>query len=74
MLSQEAQYANVFKDIHSEYLISLGKFCDNGCTDILDKKIHVVKGNNLVLSGNRNQMDGLRDTPLTSPVLPPSTI
>ena len=65
----------MFKDIHSEYLISLGKFYDNGCTYILDKKqIHVVKGTHLVSSGNRNQTDDLWYTPLTSPVLPPSTI
>ena len=57
----------MFKDIHSEYLISLGQLCDNVCTVIIDTKlIHVVKFTHLVLSGKRKQMDGLWEITLTS--------
>ena len=59
----------MFKDLHISYRISLGQLCDDGCNTILDKKrINVVKGNPLVLSGKINQMGGFWDIPLTAPV------
>ena len=40
----------------------MGKFCDDDCQVLLDKKIlYVVKENFLVLQGDRNQYDGLWD-------------
>ena len=75
VLSKKAQYSHMFKYIHSEYLKYLGYLCDDGYTDILDRRlIHVVKGTHLVLSGKRNQMDVMWDIPLTFPVLSPSTV
>ena len=69
VLSKTELDANLFKDIHSAYLISLGKVCDNGCADIIDKKlIHVVKVNHLVFSFKINQIDELWYIPLTFPV------
>ena len=63
--------ANVFKYIHSKSITSLGTLCDDGCTAINDKKwVRVVKGTHLVLSVNINQMDRLKNIPLT--VLVPS--
>ena len=74
MKPKKARDAHVFKYFHIASLISLGKLCGDGCTDIIDKKIHAVKYTHLVLSGKRNQMDGLWDITLTSPVPSPSTI
>ena len=65
----------MFKDSHSESLISLGELCYDGCTNILDKtRIRVVKGTHLVLPGKRSKMDGLWDNPITVPVPSSSTI
>ena len=65
----------MFKYLHNESIISLGRLCGDGCTAITDKqRIHVVKVTHLVLSGKENQMDGLWDTPLTAPVLSPWAI
>ena len=36
VLSKKARDAHMFKDIHSTYLICLGKVCDGECTYILD--------------------------------------
>ena len=75
VISKKARDAHVLKDIYSASLISLGKLCYDGCTDILDKKIiHVAKDNHLFPSGNRDQMDCLWDIPLTAPVPLLSTI
>ena len=69
VLSKKARDTNVFKDLYRVSIISLEQLCDDGCTATLDKKlIRFVKGTRLVLSGKRNQMDGLWDIPLTSPV------
>ena len=37
VISKNTQDANVFKDIHSTSIISLEIFCEDGCTDIIDK-------------------------------------
>ena len=64
-LSNRAKSANIFKDLHSASLISLGQLCDDGCTAILDRKqIQVVKDQHVVLKGRRNWMDGLWDIDL----------
>ena len=64
-LSQTAKTAHVFDDIKTSSLISLGKLADDGCTIILDKtKIKVLKNNNNILQGTRNQTDGLWDIPI----------
>ena len=48
MIPKREKDEHVFKDLHITSLISLGQLCDDGCTDILDKKIiHIVKGNHL---------------------------
>ena len=51
VLSKKAQDKNVFKYLHSAYIISLWQLWEDGCTAILNKQfINVVKGTNLVLS------------------------
>ena len=62
----------MLEDIHIESIIYLGHFFYRGCNTILDnKRIHVVKGTHLALSGNIYQMNCLWDTPLNSPVSSP---
>ena len=75
ILSKKLQDSHVLKYIHSTSIISLGKLYDDRCTAIIDQKIVcLVKFDNFLLSGKRNQMDWLWGTPLTAPVLSLSTV
>ena len=69
--------ALIFPELQSESLVSIGQVCDNGCIALFDDKVlkvyrndtviqeflSTIKGDNLVLEGNRNNRDGLYDAP-----------
>ena len=66
-LSKSAKQAHVFPGLRNTSLISLEKLCDDNCWIILNKNsIYVLKNNHIVLTGNRNKIDGLWDIPLNS--------
>ena len=53
----------------NESLLSIGKFCDDGCIAIfIERNIYVIKNNNLIIHGFRNNIDKLWDVNLPSPV------
>ena len=68
--------------LKSASLISLGQLCNDNCNIVLNKtKLFVLKNNQLLLQGYRNNQDGLWDIPLPqsptplnssiTPLLPP---
>ena len=64
-LSKEGQRATALPKLKSSSLISLGQLCDDDCTVVLEKrKMLVVKNNDIILRGARNQQDGLWDIPI----------
>jgi hypothetical protein len=66
-LSTKSQHAAVLPQLKSASLISLGQLCDDDCTVELTKTdLKVRKNNKLVLSGTRNESDGLWDIPIKS--------
>jgi hypothetical protein len=66
LLTQNAKKAHVLRDLHSASLISLGQLCDDNCNIILTKEhLTIFKNNQLIITGTRNQTDGLWDIPLT---------
>ena len=43
-ISSQAKLADLFDDLHSTSLVSLGQLCDDGCQVLSDKKnIYVIK-------------------------------
>jgi hypothetical protein len=66
LLSTSATKTNVFPDLQSSSLISLGQLCDDDCQIHLDKnKLTVTKNDNIIYTGTRNFTDGLWDINLT---------
>ena len=76
LLSENAKNASIMPELKSSSLISLGKLADDNCKILLDKKfLHAVKENEIVLSGIRNQNDGLWDIPVfKKDISPPNYI
>jgi hypothetical protein len=63
-LSNTATTAHVFPEIKKS-LISIAKFCDDGCTCTFgDKKLEIRKNNKLIITGRRNNISGLWEIPL----------
>ena len=63
-LTKTSTTANILPGLKSSSLLSLGNFCNDGCKVILRKNdCHVIKDNEVVLSGIRNKHDGLWDIP-----------
>jgi hypothetical protein len=70
-LSDKAATAHVLDGITNSSLISLGQLCDDNCIAVFTKhNMHVYKDKLCVLTGTRNQRDGLWDIPLVSPSSP----
>ena len=61
-LSQEAQTGYIVPNLKNTTLISAGQSCNDNCIVTFDKKkAYVHKHDNLVLTGIRNEKDGLWD-------------
>ena len=61
-LSKDAQTGYIVPNLKNTTLISTGQLCDDDCIVTFDKKhAYVHKHNNLVLTGKRNETDGLWD-------------
>ena len=74
-LSPLACKAHVYPSLKSASLLSIGQLCDDDCSALFTKKELKIynKSNTLILSGCRNQTDGLWDVTLTSAQPPPHT-
>ena len=63
-LPYSARTAHGFKNIKTN-LLSVGQFCDAGCTAIFDKeKCEIRRNNNILLRGDREKRNGLWYIPL----------
>ena len=72
-LSKNAQTGYIVPNLKNTTLISAGQLCDDDCIVTFDKKqAYVHKHNNLVLTGKRNNTDGLWDIQLPSVKIPVS--
>ena len=61
-LTKTSTTSNILPGLKSSSLLSLGKFCNDGCKVILRKNdCHGIKDNEVFLSGIRNKHDGLWD-------------
>jgi hypothetical protein len=61
-LSKEASLAHVLPKLTNSSLVSLGKLCDDDCLILLHKKwLSIMKNNEQIMKGTRNQIDGLWD-------------
>ena len=67
-LSASAKDASILPGLESSSLVSLGQLCDDDCEILLNKKsLFVIKENELILEGYRNQNDLLWDIPVSNP-------
>ena len=64
-LSTTSTQAHILPGLKNSSLLSLGQLCDDGCQILLDKKaLFVVKEDELVMEGYRNEGDLLWDIPV----------
>ena len=64
-LSTDATKTHLLPGLQNSSLLSLGQICDDDCIVHLTKShLYVFKNNKLLLTGFRNQRDGLWDVPL----------
>ena len=55
-----AKKVHIFNGLHRNFLISVGKLCDNICIAILDKnEINIRKYSKIIVKGHRNKEDVL---------------
>ena len=61
-LSDVAKHAYIFEGITNSTLLSVGKFCDDGCEVLFTKELALItKNGEILLTGDRNPQDGLWD-------------
>ena len=61
-LSEDAKAAYIVPALKNSSLLSIGKLCDDNCIALFTKrKLFIIKNNNLLLQGQRNDNDGLWD-------------
>ena len=67
-LPKQATVSHTFPNLHSASLLSIGQVCDADCSALFTKHQLKVFDNKkkLVLTGHRNQTDGLWDVPVSS--------
>ena len=66
--SSKATTTAILPGLQSSSLISLGQLCDDNCEVLLNKdSLFVVKNNELLMEGFRNQEDKLWDIPVLNP-------
>ena len=69
-LSPQATTTSILPNLQISSLISLGQLCDDDCQVLLNKKsLFVVKNDNVVMEGFRNESDRLWDIPIHNPNL-----
>ena len=52
----------VYPGLNNESLLSIGQIYNEGCIAVFDKKLlHIFKNKTLILSGEKNLIDGLWD-------------
>ena len=75
-LSTKATTVQVFKNLTSSSLLSVGQLCDDGCkVNFNDRQMLVSKDKHIIMTGQRNNQDGLYDVSMsqnnaTQPVHP----
>ena len=73
-LSKASRTADVFPDLKSASLLSVGKLCDDNCVVQFKKhNMTVFKNQHKILEGVRNPSDGLWDVEMPQPITTPST-
>ena len=64
-LSPDGRTAKILPELKTALLISVGKLCDDGCKVMFDEKMMIARKNNkTILTGHRNERDGLYDIPI----------
>jgi hypothetical protein len=75
-LSQKAQTAHVFDDLHSGSLLSIGQLCDDDCIALFTKyNVQIIKNDQVIIKGPRSPHNGLWTLPLSpnpTPTEPPT--
>ena len=69
VLSEQATTAHIFDDLTNTSLLSVGQLCDDDCTAIFDKTAMKT-----VITGKRNNVDGLWDIELPMTPLAPAGV
>ena len=71
ILSSAGAKAHVFPQLRSASLLSVGQLCNDNCEVKFTKDyVKVFKNNEIIISGLRNQKDGLWDVPIPQPSSP----
>ena len=66
-LPEKAQEAKVVPGLSNSSLFSIGQACDEGCYAIFSKEhLQIIRDGEIVITGYRNQNDGLWDIPLNN--------
>ena len=64
-VSQQASKALVYPGLQNESLLSIGQFCDDNCNALFTKtNVYIIKNDEIIIVGHRNQTDGLWDIQL----------
>ena len=65
-LPDKAREAHIIPGLTHSSLVSIGKLCDEGCEATFNKKeVHIIKDNEIILTGQRDLHTGLWRIPLT---------
>ena len=60
-----AREASIVPQLKSASLLSVGTLCDDNCTVHFDKhKVDIIKNNEIIMQGRRNNKDGLYELPI----------
>ena len=65
-LAIEARHAHIFPDLKNKALLSIGMFCNNGCTTTFEnKKVNIInkKTNKQIMHGTRKNQTSLYMVP-----------
>ena len=64
-LGTVAREASIVPGLKSASLLSVGTICDDNCTVHFDKsKVNIIKNNEIIIQGKRNEKDGLYEIPI----------
>jgi len=69
-MSSRAKQSYIMPDLHSSSLLSIGQLCDENYSAVFTKKHGKIfdQHNNIALTGQRNNQDGLWDVNFQSPI------
>ena len=66
--SEQARTTRIVPKLSSTNLLSVGTLCDDEAIAIFNlQKVYIIKGNEIILEGFRNNYDNLYDVPLQEP-------